>query len=190
MILIAASRVFAEHGYDQGTTQRVAEVAGVSVGTLYQYFPNKASLLAALAERELERFFTLFEQCLAGAQATDFENVLRMYVETVLAVYREEPLQHVLVESFTRTRDLALSNEHDRRAYEIVRAFLEKHHERLRVARADIAAYLVVTSVRYATLCWARDQPEFDRGQFIDELCDMVIGYLLGGRDDRVIRTR
>jgi hypothetical protein len=74
----------------------------------------------------------------------------------------------------------ALANEHDRRAYEIVRAFLEKHCEGLRVARVDIAAYLVVTSVRYATLCWARDQPEFDRKRFIDEVCDLVIGYLLG----------
>ena len=52
-ILDAAARVFAEHGYSAGTTTRIAEEAGLSVGSLYQYFPNKDSILVELARRHV-----------------------------------------------------------------------------------------------------------------------------------------
>src|SRR4051812_23296526 len=51
-IVEAAARVFAEHGLEKSTTARIAEVAGVSVGSMYQYFPSKDALITALFERE------------------------------------------------------------------------------------------------------------------------------------------
>jgi AcrR family transcriptional regulator len=53
-LLEAAARVLARHGAEHFTTNHVAEAAGASVGSLYQYFPNKAALLVALHEREAE----------------------------------------------------------------------------------------------------------------------------------------
>ncbi len=53
-ILDAAARIFDERGYRATTTNHVAEEAGVSVGSLYQYFPNKDALLTGLTERHLE----------------------------------------------------------------------------------------------------------------------------------------
>ncbi|MEU6719138.1 TetR/AcrR family transcriptional regulator [Nonomuraea sp. NPDC046802] len=52
-ILEAAAQLFQRHGYSQTTTNKVAERAGVSIGSLYQYFPNKDALLVALAEHYL-----------------------------------------------------------------------------------------------------------------------------------------
>src|SRR3546814_9174202 len=49
-ILIAATQVLIEDGYERATTARVAERAGVSVGSLYQYFPNKEALVGTLVE--------------------------------------------------------------------------------------------------------------------------------------------
>ncbi len=54
-ILEAAIRVLTEHGAHRFTTARVAERAGVSVGSLYQYFPNKESILFRLQTEEWER---------------------------------------------------------------------------------------------------------------------------------------
>lgn len=51
-ILEATARIVDQVGLDRATTNRIAELAGVSIGSLYQYFPGKESLLAALIDRE------------------------------------------------------------------------------------------------------------------------------------------
>src|SRR5262245_57051675 len=52
-ILDAAARIFAKHGYARGTTNRIAERAGVSIGSLYEYFPSKDAILIALTEAHI-----------------------------------------------------------------------------------------------------------------------------------------
>lgn len=53
-ILTAAARVFARHGYAAGTTDRIAAAAKLSIGSLYQYFPNKDAILVALTQAHLD----------------------------------------------------------------------------------------------------------------------------------------
>src|SRR5829696_5613487 len=60
-ILQATALVLKREGYDRASTRRVAEVAGVSVGSLYQYFPNKESLVVALYNRHLHELISMFE---------------------------------------------------------------------------------------------------------------------------------
>ena len=66
IILQAAARVLSRQSLAGFNTNRVAEVAGVSVGSLYQYFPNKAALVTALIDRSqtgpAEAFATLINQ--------------------------------------------------------------------------------------------------------------------------------
>jgi AcrR family transcriptional regulator len=64
-ILTAAARIFDERGYRATTTNHVAAEAGVSVGSLYQYFPNKDALLVALAERHIDEVAGRFGERLA-----------------------------------------------------------------------------------------------------------------------------
>jgi AcrR family transcriptional regulator len=63
-ILQAATRVLSDESLQGFNTNRVAEVAGISVGSLYQYFPNKSALIAALIDIEHERLCAELEQCL------------------------------------------------------------------------------------------------------------------------------
>ena len=68
-ILAAAARIFADAGYSATTTNHVAEAAGVSIGSLYQYFPNKDALLAALEEQHLDLASTSFGMVAADWRA-------------------------------------------------------------------------------------------------------------------------
>ncbi len=54
-IVEAAARILEKHGHEGFSTNRVADLAGVSVGSLYQYFPRKDALLGALILRETSR---------------------------------------------------------------------------------------------------------------------------------------
>src|SRR5688572_25702805 len=68
VILDATARVLTREGYDRASTNRIAETAGVSVGSLYQYFRSKESLVAALIDRHHEGMNEVFLRQVALAQ--------------------------------------------------------------------------------------------------------------------------
>src|SRR5262245_18451911 len=59
-LLTATARILVKEGFDRASTNRIAEEAGVSVGSLYQYFPGKEALVAALIERHIDEMTSLF----------------------------------------------------------------------------------------------------------------------------------
>lgn len=67
LILDAAEALFAEIGYDATTTNAIAARANTAIGSLYQYFPNKEAIVAALVTRFLEQMRLAFDEALRGA---------------------------------------------------------------------------------------------------------------------------
>ena len=86
-ILEAATRVFAEKGFRRATTRDVARTAGVSEGTIYNYFKNKDALLMAILDRlnETERRAEDFEE----GMATDFRGFLEEYLRRRMSMIWE-----------------------------------------------------------------------------------------------------
>jgi AcrR family transcriptional regulator len=100
-ILTAAAQVFEVHGYAAGTTNRIAERAGVSIGTLYQYFPSKEAIAVALLERHIaETDHRLLEW--VGHMVAERHGLfaaLHDYVREMLQMHSGRPrLQHILLE--------------------------------------------------------------------------------------------
>ncbi len=67
-ILDAAARLLVEQGYADTTTNSVAEIAGVSIGSLYQYFPNKDALIVALHRRHAQQMHAVMTAALEGSR--------------------------------------------------------------------------------------------------------------------------
>ncbi|MER3556122.1 MAG: hypothetical protein C4331_17750 [Meiothermus sp.] len=89
-ILQAATRVFISEGYASATTNRIAEEVGVSVGSLYQFFPHKAALLEAIQLQWLDHLCEALDEAFGGAlqQLTSLE-ALRAQVDAVLRIHQE-----------------------------------------------------------------------------------------------------
>src|SRR5215472_7279584 len=66
-ILEATVQILDREGLDAATTTRIAEVAGVSIGSLYQYFSHRDAILSALQDREFERALAVVERALADS---------------------------------------------------------------------------------------------------------------------------
>jgi AcrR family transcriptional regulator len=105
-LLEAAAQVFGARGY-AATTNEIAARAGVSIGTLYQYFADKDALLLALAERHLDH---ARQRLLAALQepdaASDRSWLVRTTIETVVEVNRPSALHELLYTSAPRTPQL------------------------------------------------------------------------------------
>jgi AcrR family transcriptional regulator len=99
-ILQAAAQVFERHGYAAGTTNRIAERAGVSIGTLYQYFPNKDAILVALVHQHLAESTAALQPHLDRLnRGAGFDDVLPDIVHAMVAMHALAPgLHRVLFE--------------------------------------------------------------------------------------------
>jgi AcrR family transcriptional regulator len=105
-LLEAAAQVFGDRGY-AATTNEIAARAGVSIGTLYQYFADKDALLLALAERHLDdarrQLFTAIE---GSNAATDRTALIRTTIEQVVAINRPSALHELIYTTAPRTPQL------------------------------------------------------------------------------------
>jgi AcrR family transcriptional regulator len=82
----ATIRVLLSHGAERLTTTRVADRAGVSVGTLYQYYPNKQSLLYAVMEEHLDRVATAVEAACEQSCHKPLAEMIKQVVEVFVDV--------------------------------------------------------------------------------------------------------
>jgi AcrR family transcriptional regulator len=85
----ATIQVLLKHGVNRLTTTRVAERAGVSVGTLYQYYPNKQSLLFAVLADHLDKVAAAVEAACEQAHGTPLADMVRAVVEAYVDVKME-----------------------------------------------------------------------------------------------------
>ena len=107
-ILDAALRVLTSQGYEKCTTNVVAEVAGVSIGSLYEYFPNKQALVAAVAEREFQRFLTFLQSEATAHFEKPFSVALRAWLDAALSyVERRRDFTRVLCAQYPHLSGLA-----------------------------------------------------------------------------------
>ncbi|MFD0473770.1 TetR/AcrR family transcriptional regulator [Nonomuraea thailandensis] len=99
VILEAAAQLFQRYGYAGTTTNKIAERAGVSIGSLYQYFPNKDALLVALAEHHLAQSGEQVAQVLARAaeRRPSLLELLTGLVRCVADLHTDRPALHRLL---------------------------------------------------------------------------------------------
>ena len=149
-IVEAAARVFEEHGYAGANTNRTAERAGVSIGSLYQYFPNKESILAVLLEQHTQEVANAVEAIRrhVAEEPHDLVGVPEHFVEDMVDLHSKNPrLQHVLLDQAPRPPHLkARLQELEQAAVESTEILLRANPQ-VRVEDHRTAAYLAVQSI-------------------------------------------
>jgi AcrR family transcriptional regulator len=179
-ILEAAARVLVKEGFERTTTNRVADAAGVSIGSLYQYFPSKEALVAALVERHNDEMRAAVLAMLEQVRALPLAQAARAMVELCVAAHAVEPeLHRVLMEQVPRTGRLARLGEFELKLQAVIVGYLEAHRAELRVADLELAAFLAAAAVEAMTHGAVLYHPERLRDPaFLDEATAMVVRYL------------
>ncbi|WP_406414138.1 TetR/AcrR family transcriptional regulator [Streptomyces halstedii] len=179
-ILTAAAHVFAEYGYAAGTTNRIAERARVSIGSLYQYFPNKDAVLAELLVRHIDRgAWTRADQL--DLSAGSLESMVRALVRDAIDHHSDDPqLLRIMIEEASLSQALLDTiDRHGRNRVAQVRDVLARHPD-VRVRDLDTAAELIVFTVELNTHKVMADPRTIPVGTLENELVDMVTRYLRG----------
>lgn len=178
-ILIAASELIAETGSDAVRMTEVAARAGVPIGSLYQYFPDKAAILHMLAVRFMERMReTLAEAIRNVSSATEALSRIDAIVEAYYATLLNEPVVRDVWSGTQSDKELQALDIEDSRAngnlvFEALRTYVKDDD----LQRFEAACFLLMqmagTAVRLAI---AVERAEGDR--LIVEFCRIVRGEI------------
>lgn len=96
-VLEAVRRVLRRHGAEAITTNRIAEAAGVSIGSLYQYFPDKQAIFMALHERHVHRVRQVIERTMTDCSSASLAELTSELVERLANVHSEDAELHEAV---------------------------------------------------------------------------------------------
>ncbi|MFB9835576.1 TetR/AcrR family transcriptional regulator [Actinoallomurus acaciae] len=182
-ILTAAAHIFAEYGYAAGTTNRIAERARVSIGSLYQYYPNKDAILAELLTRHLDGDRSAATLRRHKDLPEPLEDVIRLFVRVVIENHLDDPqLLRIMIEQAPRSGELL--ERVTRQEWEMIgdlRDLFERHPE-VRVRDKDTAARLVASTVELAVHQLVAAPGSIDTTRLENELVAMITGYLRTSR--------
>jgi AcrR family transcriptional regulator len=168
-------------GYDKASTNKVAKMAGVSIGSLYQYFPNKEALVAALIERHFDEVTGLITDHLVDSHDAPIPDVVRALITAIIEAKRLNPKLHRVLRQqvprlgrIDRMLDMGAKLEH------MVKAQLELRKEELRISDLDAAAHVLVHAVDGITNAALFEQHHpIEDDRLVEQMSDLVLRYLL-----------
>lgn len=178
--IIAAGRtLLLEEGYDAFSTNRVAAAAGVSPGSLYQYFPDKGAILDHVIDRYWEEVTERVAASLADRIGETGPEMIRDTADALVAALEaDRPLLRVVAEELPATRHKARRATLEVRVRELLTAYLAGRPETTHRPEPAVAAWMLVLALENVALRWVLDEPDIDRDRVVAEMVALVGGYL------------
>lgn len=179
----ATARILVRESFDRASTNRIAEEAGVSIGSLYQYFPGKEALVAAVIDRHQQELMRVVTGSLGEVAGLPMGQAVRKLVALAVQAHRLDPRLHrVLAEQIPRTGRLKNKEVFNRESHTLFRTFLEGHRDEIRAVDLELAAFICVTSIEALThTAVLRDSDKLSdeaMEALIDEATRLVVRYL------------
>lgn len=175
--------VLIHDGYANFTTNKVAVAAGVSPGSLYQYFPDKAAILDVIIDRYWDEVSARVAGTLRGANAVDVVGdpvaAVRMVNAALVSALEEDAaLMRIVTDELPQARIREQRAALERRIVDVVTTYLVVALN-LPASVASARAWIMVVTMEVVASRWVLEPPAFvDRDLLIDELTALAVGYL------------
>jgi AcrR family transcriptional regulator len=176
----AALEVLHQNEKQNPSVQTIAERAGVSVGSLYQYFPSKDALVNGLIRFYLTQRLGVFEKELSAARGLSAEAAATRLIGGFIDSMRmRSSIERAIMHQFCRAGDLWTLTQVDDQMNGIIERFLRSLGAEVRPMNFELAAFLICNTLRSAVLLSILQTPErLSDPEFKSELIRMIVSYL------------
>ncbi len=187
-ILDAAAAVFDEVGYEKATTHLIAAKAGTAIGSIYQFFPDKAAVFNAMELRHIERVKSLWSQ----ANTPEIVQLpLRPMIQAITAAVAqlfEQPVSRVVFIQFFISRQIfqSIDESMTQEAINFMASILKQRNPNLSQSQYSLLAEVCVHSSNAVILSALRN-PDFQHRQHLmQQIEDLLVSYLEPYIGDRI----
>lgn len=177
-IVTAGRAVLVRDGYDVFSTNRVAEAADISPGSLYQYFPDKTAILSIIVDRYLADVSERVAAALSSQLGKSLPELVRGTVDALLAALESNPeLLRVVTEELPARQIMVTRGNLEQRIRDLTMAvgaaLLPQSGRNL-----SVISWVMVHAMEALSVRWVLGPPTADRDVIIDELTLLALSYL------------
>ena len=178
-IIAAGQAVLLRDGYEKASTNRVADEAGISPGSLYQYFPDKDAILAAVIDRYAAELSAQLTAVLADRLDEPGPSLVRASFEGLLAVLEENvEFLRLVVEVLPRSQSGSWTGALEQRISDLVTAYLSINKAQTSIDDPATSAWILVRMVEHRRVQYVLEKPAITRDRFVDEMVELTLSYL------------
>jgi len=184
-ILEAAAQVLVEDGYDGATTNRIAQRAGVSIGSLYQYYPNKEAVVAALFDRLSEKAMRLAQEHLSKVARAPLPLAIRGAIGVIVELYRSSPeLIEMTLDRLPELDKAERFRMYRERFATLMSAYLQSRRQEIRDGDLAHIAWTAANVTELMIFRIMREKPDYlSTERLLAETGELLIRYLSPQKD-------
>lgn len=179
-ILDTAAAVFDEVGYEAATTHLIAAKAGTAIGSLYQFFPDKAAIFKAMELRHTERVKAMWAQVdIPTIIQLPLRQMIHVLVMAVAALF-EQPVSRVVFVQFYLAREIfqAIDESMTQEAIDFLASILQQRKSALTEEQYSLLAEVCVHSSNAVMLAALRSPDQEHRERLTQQIEDLLVSYL------------
>ena len=179
-ILIAAKTIILKNGYEAATTNHIADVAGVSIGSLYQYFPSKEAIVVALVEEVVLKTGECTRKFLIDRMNLPLSSAIPQIVQHLMEVRKEfGRVLRYLAREVPKFGKVSGQLTTEKYLYSTIHAFYTQHRDEIKVADLEVAMFVVEHLVVGAIDAYLdNNAPALDEEQLVEQIAEAVLKYL------------
>ena len=186
-LLEGAAQEIAVRGLAETTTNHVAARAGVSIGSLYQYFADKDAIIEELLRRDTARLLAVVDMHVGDLIDADPRQLTHTLLEIACDAIEANPTQRELARNWQSLRSHAAFATLEQRLTEISRRYILRHHRVYHIEDLPAALFVSIHSMLYTVAHFmSLEDPPITRAQMIASLSDMLAASLFATRETKV----
>ncbi|MDO8267484.1 MAG: helix-turn-helix domain-containing protein [Moraxellaceae bacterium] len=179
-LIEATARTIARHGLDATTTPLIAETAGVSVGSLYQYFDGKEALIAALLDKLARDVTQMLNQRVVLTEQVTLQDMVRTSIRLTLALmHNDEGLYLEIARNWHRLPVHRVADTLEQHVMEMGRIYFLKHLHDYPIPDLQVRLFVAYNSVLFTLVRFiSQERALLTEDEVVEGLTAMVTAYL------------
>ena len=179
-IITAATQVMERDGIEALTTNRIAEIAGVGIASLYQYFSDKNHVVHTICQMFINQKLEIIRERLEQSKVTTLENSIREVVRALIEIKsKNSKLERIMETQVPLKGTLKMMDDFDLKLIELCKEFLEPHQKELNMDDLDASLFVVIQALKGVLVIANYSRPEYLKRKDLERiLVQMAISGL------------
>lgn len=181
VIVTATAHILDKEGFEKVSTNKIAEKAGISVGSLYQYFPTKDAIFAFMMDRYVQSQTAMVDKLLAeGGPTRDLKTTIQVIITAIMETKRKQSkFNRMFAQKLLSFSNYEALNRQDDHLIALFRAHLSSYEKEIRTENLELTLYFVIQSVKCLPISLLfQNRFDFKDPKVDQELVELIYRYL------------